>query len=122
VVGVGGFSLGLFQALDVSAGTTLWGVLWTLGAIVVFILLNGYYLVQRGQSLGKMATGIRIVRPDGSRVDAGRILGLRYALNWVLVSVPFIGGLYSLVDTLCIFRESRRCLHDDIADTVVVKA
>lgn len=97
-------------------------VLWSLLVIFLFLLINGYYLVRRGQSLGKMAIGIRIVRSDGSPVDAKRVLGLRYALNWLLVSVPFIGGIYSLVDTLCIFRESRRCLHDDIADTIVVKA
>jgi uncharacterized RDD family membrane protein YckC len=30
--------------------------------------------------------------------------------------------LYGLIDSLLIFRESRRCLHDNIADTIVVKA
>jgi hypothetical protein len=29
--------------------------------------------------------------------------------------------IYSLVDCLMIFRKSRRCLHDEIADTIVVK-
>jgi uncharacterized RDD family membrane protein YckC len=29
--------------------------------------------------------------------------------------------LFSLVDALAIFRQSRQCLHDSIADTIVVK-
>ena len=36
--------------------------------------------------------------------------------------VPFVGGLVSLVDALLIFRDDRRCLHDEIADTIVVTA
>jgi len=36
--------------------------------------------------------------------------------------VPGIGQIYSIVDALLIFRQSRKCLHDNIADTIVVKA
>ena len=36
--------------------------------------------------------------------------------------IPFIGVFYVLVDCLLIFRESHQCLHDNIADTIVVKA
>ena len=36
--------------------------------------------------------------------------------------VPIVGAFYALVDCLLIFRESRRCLHDNIADTIVVTA
>ena len=31
-----------------------------------------------------------------------------------------VGTIYGLVDVLMIFRASRRCLHDHIADTIVV--
>ena len=33
-----------------------------------------------------------------------------------------IGNLISLVDILLIFRSSRQCLHDQLADTIVVDA
>ena len=41
-------------------------------------------------------------------------------LGWVIASVPLVGSLYALVDALLIFRSSRKCLHDTIADTIVV--
>ena len=37
-------------------------------------------------------------------------------------SIPVIGTVYGLLDVLLIFRASRRCLHDNIADTIVVTA
>ena len=34
----------------------------------------------------------------------------------------FFGAIFALVDILMIFREGNRCLHDDIAGTMVVQA
>lgn len=88
--------------------------------LVFFFAIQGWLLVQHGQTVGKKLLGMRIVRSDGSRASAGRILGLRYTLGWVIASVPLVGSLYALVDALLIFRGSRQCLHDTIADTIVV--
>jgi len=45
--------------------------------------------------------------------------GLRNVVNQVLAQlVPF----YGIVDALLIFSDSRQCVHDKIADTVVVLA
>jgi uncharacterized RDD family membrane protein YckC len=92
------------------------------GAVAVFMVLQGFLLHRRSQTLGKIALGIRIVRRDGSRAGLGRLLGLRLLPMWFVSLVPFVGPLISLVDCLLIFRDSRRCLHDDIADTIVVRA
>ncbi|WP_077037106.1 RDD family protein [Pelomonas sp. KK5] len=89
--------------------------------IVVFLLVQGWLLVTQGQTVGKKLLGMRIVRSDGSAADAGRILGLRYGIGIVLQLNPVLGGLYGLVDGLLIFRSSRQCLHDTIADTKVIK-
>jgi uncharacterized RDD family membrane protein YckC len=89
---------------------------------VVFLLLHGYLLQTRGQTIGKMLLGIRIVRTDGSRASLARLAGLRYFANSVLALIPGIGWLYALLDSLMIFRQSRKCLHDNLADTIVVKA
>ena len=63
-------------------------------------------------------TGIKVVRSDGSPAALGRIFWLRNILNGVLGLIPF----YVLIDGLLIFADSRQCLHDKIADTIVVKA
>jgi uncharacterized RDD family membrane protein YckC len=88
---------------------------------LVYLLIQGYFLATRGQSLAKMILGTRILRPDGSPVGAVHIVGLRLLLPVFIGYIPVIGWLFSLVDSLMIFRDSRRCLHDDIADTIVVK-
>jgi uncharacterized RDD family membrane protein YckC len=91
-------------------------------AIALYMLVNGWLLASRGQTVGKLALGLRIVRSDGSQADALRLIGVRYALCWLAAAIPFAGNIFSLVDALAIFRESRQCLHDTIADTIVVKA
>jgi uncharacterized RDD family membrane protein YckC len=90
--------------------------------LLLFAIVNGYLLMTRGQTVGKMLLGMRIVRPDGSAASPGRIIGLRYAVGWLLSAVPVVGMVYALVDGLLIFRADRRCVHDLIADTIVVKA
>lgn len=90
--------------------------------MLAFLALQGALLHLRSQTLGKIALGIRIVRRDGSRAGVGRLVGLRLLPAWLVGLVPFVGPLISLIDCLLIFRDSRRCLHDDIADTIVVRA
>ena len=87
----------------------------------LFLAINGWLLVRRGQTLGKLALGLRIVRPDGSPVGPARMLLVRYGMGFVF-SLATVAQILNLLDALLIFRESRRCLHDQIADTIVVKA
>jgi uncharacterized RDD family membrane protein YckC len=93
-----------------------------LSGFVVFMLVNGYTLVTRGQTLGKIALGVRIVRTDGTRASAAQLIGMRYGLFALPNLLPAIGQLVGLVNVLFIFHESRRCLHDRVAGTIVVKA
>lgn len=88
--------------------------------LVGFVLINGVLLARHGQTMGKRLVGLRIVRSDGSVATLGRLLGLRYGVGMVVGMVPALGALYSLVDSLLIFRASRQCLHDTIADTIVI--
>lgn len=90
---------------------------------VVFLLLNGYLLYSKGQTIGKKLLGIRITRPNGDQPNFSRIYGLRYLLGAAISAPSPIGGaIFGIVDALFIFRDSRRCIHDLIADTVVIKA
>lgn len=91
-----------------------------IGALI-FTVLNGYLLATRGQTIGKAVLRIRIARPSGEAVSLTR-LALRYGAGFAAGLVMAVVWVYSLVDCLLIFRTSRRCLHDEIADTIVVKA
>jgi uncharacterized RDD family membrane protein YckC len=64
---------------------------------------------------------MRIVRPGGAKASPGRVLGLRYGVGFAVNMIPVLGFLYGLLDCLLIFRASRRCLHDEIADTIVIR-
>jgi uncharacterized RDD family membrane protein YckC len=90
-------------------------------SLLYFIGINSYFWATRGQSIGKMALGIRIVHLDGQQATLGRIVGLRILPMQLIGWIPFIGGVMSLVDILFIFRANRRCLHDEIARTKVVR-
>lgn len=104
-------------------GGSLWAwnpLSFALG-LAVFLALQGWPLLTRAQTLGKMMFGLRIIRSDGSRPDAWRLFGLRYGIGMLLGINTAVVMIYSLVDALLIFRKSRRCLHDSIADTQVIK-
>jgi uncharacterized RDD family membrane protein YckC len=79
-------------------------------------------LVKRnGQSIAKWLMGIKVVRKDGSPASLGRIFLMRNVVNALPSLIPLVGSLYGLIDHLFIFGESQQCLHDRIADTIVVK-
>jgi uncharacterized RDD family membrane protein YckC len=90
----------------------------TIVGFAVWCWLNIRYVLRNGQSIGKKLVGIKVVRADGTAVSLGRIFWLRNALNAAISIVP----LYGLIDILFIFGSSHQCLHDKIADTIVVKA
>jgi uncharacterized RDD family membrane protein YckC len=106
------------------------GGLATLVGFTSWCWLTIGYMRRNGQSIAKKFLGIKVVRTDGSPVSLGRLFWLRNVLNGVIgiipvlviPTMPLIRGLYALIDSLFIFGESQQCLHDKIADTIVVKA
>jgi uncharacterized RDD family membrane protein YckC len=85
-------------------------------------IFQTYLLSTRGQTLGKRWMGIKIVKLDGTAPGFVHAVLLRIFVNALIGSIPKAGGVYSLVDVLMIFRQDRRCAHDLIASTRVVKA
>lgn len=96
-------------------------ILMTLIGLFMYLAVNGYLLARDGQTVGKKLMKIRILRSDGEKATFGRLIGLRLLPLWLVNLIPLIGGICALADVLFIFRDSRKCLHDNIADTVVVK-
>ena len=89
---------------------------------LVIGVAQGWSLHAFGGTLGKKLLGLRIVRTDGSRAGFVRLFFGRGAAAVLPGLVPLLGALYLMLDMLMIFRDSRQCLHDQIADTKVVTA
>jgi len=89
------------------------------GPLLAFLLVqNGGYLVAftaGGQTLGKMAAGVRVVANEaGAAVDLGRAVVRE--LVWLLLAIP--AGLGFLT---AVFSADHRGLHDRFAGTRVVR-
>ena len=59
-------------------------------------------------------------RTDGAEIELLRIVLLRGLPQWIVSAIPVV-NLLTLVDVLFIFGSARRCVHDYIAGTIVVK-
>jgi uncharacterized RDD family membrane protein YckC len=107
-----------------SAPSPMMGVLMGIGGLYALgiAIYQIYLLSTRGQTLGKKWMGIKIVKLDGSNPGFVGAVLLRAFVNGLIGAIPYLGMVYSLVDILMIFREDRRCVHDMIAGTRVVKA
>lgn len=93
-----------------------------LGLILALVIVNIVLLVKNGQTIGKKILGIRIARTGtGEKAGFGRIFALRGLVPGIIGVIPVVGSIFNITNILFIFGESRQCLHDKIADTVVVK-
>ncbi|MBN8261346.1 MAG: RDD family protein [Xanthomonadales bacterium] len=108
----------LANAGQVGFGTTL---MWALVGFGVFAAVQFMPLNASGQTWGKKFLKIRIVDMSGNKPPVGRLLGLRYFPVQMAGNVPFVGPLLGIVNVLLIFRADRRCGHDLIAGTKVVR-
>jgi uncharacterized RDD family membrane protein YckC len=97
------------------------GTIITIVALIAWCVVTAWLVMANGQSIGKRMVGIKVVRTDGSRASFARIFFLRNVVNALPNLLPYVGWLYQLVDPLLIYQDSRQCLHDRIADTIVVR-
>jgi uncharacterized RDD family membrane protein YckC len=105
----------------VVASTGGWFYLGLICGLIVLII-NGILAYQNGQTIAKKLLGIKDVRTDGSRVSFARIFWMRNVISICISFIPIVGGFYGLIDSLFIFGSAKRCVHDYIADTIVVRA
>ena len=86
--------------------------------IAIIIAASNFILLPMlsGQSVGKMATGLRVVRADGRDAGFMNIL-LRNVPGYLLTAVTLGLGFI-----LSVFSNSGRALHDYLGGTVVVYA
>lgn len=96
----------------------IWGLL-----ILSYLLLQGFPLFTRGQTVGKLLVGIKIVSLDGTPASAFNLCTRTFVLiSIALIPFPYnFLGLLLIIDPLFIFGKDRRCLHDHIGQTKVVQ-
>jgi uncharacterized RDD family membrane protein YckC/DNA-directed RNA polymerase subunit RPC12/RpoP len=74
-----------------------------------------YFLGKYGATPGKMACGLKVVRPDGEKISYARACG-RFLAEMLSAMILYIGYI------MVAFDEEKRGLHDRICDTRVIKA
>jgi uncharacterized RDD family membrane protein YckC len=94
----------------------------TLGAIGIGVLLSmalsclyqGYFLSQKGATLGKMLMGLKVVTFDGGPITVSRAIG-RYFASMLSSMILCIGYI------MVAFDDQKRALHDHICGTRVIR-
>jgi uncharacterized RDD family membrane protein YckC len=88
-------------------------------AFVVSLLIGcayeTFFITRFAATPGKMALGLKVLRPDGSGVTAGRAAG-RYFAKQLSAMILLIGYI------LAAFDAQKRALHDMICDTRVIRS
>ena len=120
------FSIGFFANDTVGVVAVLVGALLALGCIAVVSFLYAPYLMARwnGQTLGRKAVGIRVIRANGEPMTFWfamlREVVVKALLFGFLGSITF--GIASVLDVLWpLWDEENRALHDFIVNTRVIK-
>jgi uncharacterized RDD family membrane protein YckC len=86
--------------------------------LLMILLQFAYYVVltvRLGQTLGKMAVGIKVVRVDGGPNGWGSIL-LRETIGKIVSSLILMIGYI-----MAAFSKKKQALHDHMARTYVIK-
>lgn len=99
---------------DSDAVAGLLGLLVYPIALGIPLVYEGWMLALRGQTLGKMALGVKVVTPDGGQISTGQAWG-RSALKVIFASCMGITYIPALM------TRERTCLHDMMAGTRVVR-
>ncbi|MEO6801047.1 MAG: RDD family protein [Rhodanobacter sp.] len=117
--------LGATMAVGVRQGTKSAGLMiavFLLGLILLaaMVVINCVMIHRSGQTIGKRTLDIAMVRSNGDHMGLVRYIFLRFLPVSLLGVIPLVGRFAGLVDVLLIFGTERRCLHDLIADTIVI--
>jgi uncharacterized RDD family membrane protein YckC len=83
-------------------------------AVGLYVVYEALMLASRGQTLGKMAMKVKVVRTDGTPISTGQAWG-RAFMRQILASCLSIFNYLP-----AFFTKERTCLHDLVANTRVV--
>ncbi|MCD9097793.1 RDD family protein [Luteimonas fraxinea] len=97
-------------------------LLWIPIGTAVFAAVHWWPLKTGGQTWGKRIVGIQIVTLDGQQVAPLRVILARHLPVRAVSGIPFVGAFLMMINICMIFRQDRRCGHDFVAGTRVVRA
>jgi uncharacterized RDD family membrane protein YckC len=114
IVGLGvNMVLGVAAANAGEANLGLFG-LGMLTNIVLGMVYYVWFTGARGATPGKIALGLKVVKPDGGEVSYGRAFGRYFGetLSAILLGIGYL---------MAAFDDQKRTLHDRICETRVIK-
>jgi uncharacterized RDD family membrane protein YckC len=119
------FSAGFAISDDAGVGALILGGLLGVFCATVVAFLYAPMLMARtnGKTLGRMATGIRVVRADGRPITFGFAMLREVAVKTLLFGIlgSITGGIANLIDYLWpLWDEENRALHDFVVNTRTV--
>lgn len=83
-------------------------------AVALGLSYDIFFIRKFDATPGKMALGLKILRPDGAKLSVGRIIG-RYFAHILSAFTLLIGYI------MAGFDDEKRALHDRVCDTRVIK-
>lgn len=87
------------------------------------LLINAVLLVKKGQSIGKMITGIRVIDAQSEGLASANTILIRSILTLVVYYMTPIGIFLAIASLVTMLINKRnQSLHDKIFKTLVVKA
>jgi uncharacterized RDD family membrane protein YckC len=113
---VGAFNSVVTFAITLAAGGSINGLpafLLFLFDFLVGIAYFSFLWSTRGQSIGMMATGLRVIQTDGTPLTLGRAVARALALA-LSFAICFVGVI------MVAFTQRKQGLHDLICNTLVV--
>lgn len=96
--------------------------LYFLMGFAQYLLVNGYLLHSRGQTVGKWVLGIKIVSANSNNIlPLWKVFFVRYVPFSIVAMLPFVGLFLAIINDLFIFRKDKRCIHDHLAGSKVIR-
>ena len=93
--------------------------------LVVSFVAGGCYevlmLKYRSATVGKIACGLKVIRPGGTGLSWGVCFGRFFMWNVVTSSIPYLNSILMLVSSIMLGVDNeKRALHDRVCDTRVI--
>jgi uncharacterized RDD family membrane protein YckC len=100
----------------VSGFLTFFMIMFVAGGLYEILMLK-----YRSATLGKMACGLKVIRPDGSSLSWGVCFGRFFMWNVVTSGIPYLNSVLMLVSSIMLgVDDEKRALHDRVCDTRVI--